>query len=75
MITKLRVRNFLSLKDVDVRLGMRNVLLGPNNSGKSNLVRALRFLTRMARQGLAQALLEAGGPQDITWKGTILTLV
>ena len=45
MIKQLRVRNFLSLKDVDLELGTRNLLVGPNMSGKSNLIDCFRFLT------------------------------
>jgi len=44
MITRLQVRNFKSLRDIDLELGPLNVLVGPNMSGKSNILDALRFL-------------------------------
>ncbi len=44
MLVELTIRNFTSLKDVTVKLGKLNVLIGPNASGKSNLIRALNFL-------------------------------
>jgi len=47
MITQIRVKNFKSLNDVSLRLGRRNVLVGPNMAGKTNLISFFRFLTQM----------------------------
>jgi predicted ATPase len=69
MIKRVRVRNFLSLKDVDLELGTRNLLVGPNMSGKSNLVDCFRFLTSMVLSGLNKAFLDRGGFQEVVWKG------
>jgi AAA15 family ATPase/GTPase len=41
MIRHIRIKNFLSLKDVSLNLGLRNVLVGPNMAGKSIIIRAL----------------------------------
>lgn len=49
MIKKISVRNFLSLKEVDLDLRLRNVLVGPNMCGKSNLIEAFKFLTSTLR--------------------------
>jgi len=69
MIKKLRVRNFLSLKDVTLELGTNNILVGPNMSGKSNLIDCFRFLTTMVTQGLNKAFLDRGGFHEVAWKG------
>lgn len=69
MIKRIRVRNFLSLKDVDLQLGANNVVVGANMAGKSNLIDCFRFLTIMVTQGLNKAFLDRGGFQDVTWKG------
>ena len=69
MIKSLRVRNYLSLKGVDLELGARNLLVGPNMSGKSNLIDCLRFLTTMAISGLNKALEDRAGFQEVVWKG------
>ncbi len=45
MFRVLRVRNFLSLKNVDLKLGKLNVFVGPNASGKSNIVKVFRFVS------------------------------
>ena len=69
MIKRLKVRNFLSLKDADLELGTRNLLVGPNMSGKSNLIDCFRFLTTMVLSGLNKAFLDRGGFQEVVWKG------
>ena len=51
-ITRLRVKNFLSLKNVDLELSKLNVFIGPNTSGKSNIARAFQLLTNHARYGV-----------------------
>jgi len=51
-ITRLRVKNFLSLKDVDLELGKLNVFIGPNTSGKSNIARAFQLLANHVRYGV-----------------------
>ena len=42
MITKITVESFKSLEKVEVKLGMVNVFIGANGSGKSNLLEAIR---------------------------------
>lgn len=40
-ISKLRVQNYRNIKDIDIELDDMVVLLGENNSGKSNLLKAV----------------------------------
>ncbi len=77
MIRKLRIRNFLSFKEAEIELKPRTVLVGPNMSGKTNLIACLRFLTSLTvgsdasgRSGLQQALFNLGGVRELTWKGS-----
>ena len=60
-ITRLAVRNYRSLKDVDVGLRPLTVLVGENGTGKSNLIDVLRFVRDALTSGLEQALLMRGG--------------
>lgn len=62
MITRVRVQNFKSLKDVSVELTPFTVLIGPNNSGKSNFLSALRFLSATVRGLLDDAVEEMKSP-------------
>lgn len=41
MLTRLEVRNFKRFDAVDIELGQRVVLIGPNNSGKTSALQAL----------------------------------
>ncbi|MFQ5664203.1 MAG: AAA family ATPase [Terriglobia bacterium] len=70
MLKTLRVKNYLSLRDLDLELTGRNVLVGPNMAGKSNLVDCLRFLTQVAQMGLIKAFIDRGGFSEVVWKGT-----
>lgn len=42
-ISGLKIRNYRSLETVSVRLDKLNVLCGPNSSGKSNILRAIKL--------------------------------
>jgi predicted ATPase len=65
MITQLTIKGFKTLKDVSVPLTRVSVLVGPNNCGKSNLLRALAFLAATVREGLVDATRRFGGPSEI----------
>lgn len=41
MLTRIQIKNFKSLDDVDFELGKAVVLIGPNNSGKTTALQAL----------------------------------
>lgn len=43
MLQKVSIQNFKSLKDVTLELQKVNLLIGPNNSGKSNFLKALEM--------------------------------
>jgi len=45
-LTKIRIRNAFSFKDVELSLGKLNIVVGPNASGKTNLVNVFRLLKR-----------------------------
>jgi predicted ATP-dependent endonuclease of OLD family len=51
MFTKVRFRNFKSLKDFTIHLRAVNVLVGPNNAGKSTVLDAFRIM--MVAHGFA----------------------
>ncbi len=46
-LEKVHIKNFLSLRDVELPLKPLTVLVGPNASGKSNILNALSLLNRM----------------------------
>lgn len=44
MIKKLIIKNYRSIERLDVELSMLNALIGPNSSGKTNILRALDLI-------------------------------
>lgn len=48
MLQRISIQNFKSLKDVTLDLQQVNLLIGPNNSGKTNLLKALEYLNKDA---------------------------
>ena len=68
-IIQLEVEGFRSLKSQIWRPGDLNVLIGPNASGKSNLLRALELLSTAAGGGLGRYVQHEGGMEPIVWDG------
>jgi hypothetical protein len=62
--TRVRLENWRNFRAIEVSLSDRAFLVGPNASGKSNFLDALRFLRDIARPdgGLASALGQPGLP-------------
>jgi len=63
----IRLKNWRNFRSVDVPLGERVFLVGPNASGKSNLLDAFRFLSAIAQPGggLQKAVHDRGGLSKI----------
>lgn len=70
LIKKLTLRNFLSYGSVGEEIVLKplNVLIGPNASGKSNLIEAIRLLQAIPTD-LASAIRKGGGVREWLWKG------
>ena len=64
-ITKVWARNFRSIECAELELGSLTVLVGPNASGKSNLLDILGFLAGAVRHGLETAITRRGGIDSI----------
>jgi predicted ATPase len=69
MLTRLQVKGFKNLVDVDVRFGPFTCVAGVNGAGKSNLFDAIRFLSLLADKTLTEAALlvraEGGSASDM----------
>ena len=70
-IVKLEVEGFRSLKSQSWCPGDLNVLIGPNASGKSNLLRVLELLSIAAKGGLGQYVQREGGIESLVWDGQV----
>lgn len=68
LITHLKLKNWRNFTRADVGLQQRQFIVGPNASGKSNLLDVFRFLRDIAKQrggGLQEAIAKRGGMTKI----------
>jgi predicted ATPase len=67
IISRIKLKNWKNFKEVEVPLKSRVFLVGPNASGKSNLLDVFRFLRDIAKPGggLQNAVLDRGGISKI----------
>jgi predicted ATPase len=82
MVTRLQLGNFKSFRELVLPLTVRNVLIGPNMAGKTNLIAAFRFLRLLVQgspggRGLTAAFnaLAPGGVEELLWRGSELRLI
>lgn len=64
-ISRVRLNNYKSIAECDVRLGPLTILIGPNGTGKSNFLDALAFLTRAVATTPYEAIEERGGLREV----------
>ena len=70
MLKRLRVRNFKSLRNLDLELRQRNVFIGRNNSGKSSILAVLSYLNRTLTSPNIEGVFQGPlGFQHHLWKG------
>ena len=69
IITKIRLQNWKNFGDVSATCGKRVFLIGPNASGKSNFLDALRFLRDISQDGLKKAVDARGGMKSVRYLG------
>ena len=68
IITRLKLENWRNFAKVDIPLRDRAFIIGPNASGKSNLLDAIRFLRDVAKRdggGLQAAVRRRGGVRQL----------
>jgi predicted ATPase len=68
-LSRVRIRNFKSIAECDVRLGPLTMLVGPNGSGKSNFLQALALLGRAVSTTPYEAVNGLGGLAEILRRG------
>ena len=76
LIQSIKLQNFLSFGPdaEEIELKSLNVLIGPNASGKSNLIEAVGFL-RASPIDLSSPIRDGGGVMEWLWKGSQKTPV
>lgn len=68
-ILSLEARDFRSLQNIRWEPGNLNVLIGPNGSGKTNLVLFLKLIAQSAQGKLSDSILRLGGSAPYSGTG------
>lgn len=69
MINRIGIDNFRSIQHTDIELQPLTVIVGANSTGKSNLIKALDFLSDIPKFGLQETLYKRGGIAEVLPKG------
>src|SRR5438445_9762031 len=69
VLKHLKIENYKSLVDVELSLAKFNVLVGPNNSGKSNVMEAVMFLFSALGGGAWDFINGKGGRPKLLFYG------
>ena len=64
-LQRLKVTNFKSIREQELRLRPLNIFIGGNGSGKSNLVGVFRFLKEIVGQNLSGYTQMKGGADSL----------
>jgi len=67
-IVEIAVWNYKSLRSISMSPNGLNVLVGPNDSGKTNFADCLDFLSEVYRNGLRAAVTQKGGYENIVYR-------
>jgi predicted ATPase len=68
-LLELTIEGYRSIRSQVWRPGDLNVIIGPNASGKSNLIRAIELLSIAARGSLGKYIQQEGGIGSLLWDG------
>lgn len=75
MLEQLTITNFRSIRSDTISLQPITVLIGANGSGKSNLVKAIQFLSDILRFGISGAASQHGGADAMVPKSVPTTSI
>lgn len=69
MIDRIVIENYKSIKKVDVKLNMINILIGSNGAGKSNFISFFKFLSSVTQKRMQIYIQEEAGSEYILHHG------
>jgi predicted ATPase len=64
-LSRIQIKGFKSIKDLDLELRPLNVLIGPNGAGKSNLIAVFELLYEIVNERLQVSVAQAGGADSL----------
>ena len=73
-IKQLDIEGFRSLRNVSWLPGNLNLVIGPNGTGKSNLLRFLELISVSAQGKLGKYIQSSGGIEPLVWDGVATSI-
>lgn len=73
-IIRLEIEGFRSLRKVSWSPGDLNIIIGPNGTGKSNLLRFIELVSVSAQGRLGKYIQSLGGMDPIVWDGVVTAI-
>lgn len=70
---RIKIEEYKSIKDIDLKLGPINIFIGANGSGKSNFLSFFEFLKNIYNQNLQEYIALRGGIEKFLHKGEKVT--
>jgi predicted ATPase len=70
-INRILIKGYRSLKEIDWEPGSLNVVIGPNGTGKSNLLRFLELIGAASTGNLSKYIQKAGGIKPLLWDSKV----
>ena len=75
MLRRIKVSGFKSLDGFDLEFNQGlNIIIGPNGSGKTNIINFLEFLSYLSRDSLLEAVGRSGGAGRIFRRISVASL-
>jgi len=68
-INRIKIHGFKSLKEIGFEMRPLNVLIGPNNGGKSTFLEFFEFLSKAAHEELQNVMAKGGGFLSLLFAG------
>jgi len=68
-LERIKLEGYKSIRELDLKFGSLNVLIGANGAGKSNLISGFELLHQMVWKNLASFVLRAGGADALLYFG------
>jgi predicted ATPase len=68
MLTRVEIKGYKSLKDIELDMKELTVLIGPNGSGKSNFLDVFALMSQAAVGAFSEGIIQRGGMENVLFK-------
>ena len=73
VLKNVKIKGFKSIKEMDLKLGSLNILIGSNGAGKSNFISLFKLLNQIVLKNLQVFVGQSGGANTFLYLGSKVT--